>query len=490
VNSRALWLYGALIVVARLVLLPFNDLWFDEIFSYQLALMSPADILERTARDVHPPLYYWMLHPFAVHIGESPFWLRLPGALAGLAALALLADAARRWSSPRAGAIVLLLGGVSSCQAYFAAEARSYTLAAMGIAMTIWAVAMLRERRAAWAWGAWAAGLVIGCWSHNLASLAAPFLVIGTACVLHEWKLPIIVGGIAAALTMPWALSIAQQVGLMGEALTWMHRPTTGGLLLAATGYPLVLAATWEPRYMPLVAWYSVAVAAMLPALALPLRDDCDSHRRRAIGVLIVGTLFYLISAHVISHTIVRLVYPPRIALLTGLPLFLALGLALDSPGVSQRLRAALLAVLVSLPLYDSIRQLVVPSHPPTRRALRLAASELDPGEVLWIFVAGNNAVSESLFHTESLMRQGIRVPLRTLIEATELPHRPPRMLVGMFTGSAAVRAAFREPLVEWLRNNVVPHSTLAWRRDLGAGWEVLQLEDIRWERVPAFEMK
>ena len=39
-----------------------NELWFDESFSVAMATHSFAEIWDIGALDVHPVLYYWMLH--------------------------------------------------------------------------------------------------------------------------------------------------------------------------------------------------------------------------------------------------------------------------------------------------------------------------------------------------------------------------------------------------------------------------------------------
>ena len=46
-----------------------ESIWLDEAFSIQLAKYDPVEIIRKTARDVHPPLYYLLLH----------FWINLFG---------------------------------------------------------------------------------------------------------------------------------------------------------------------------------------------------------------------------------------------------------------------------------------------------------------------------------------------------------------------------------------------------------------------------
>ena len=36
-----------------------EDIWYDEVFSAGMMRYSYREIMEFTAKDVHPPLYYW-----------------------------------------------------------------------------------------------------------------------------------------------------------------------------------------------------------------------------------------------------------------------------------------------------------------------------------------------------------------------------------------------------------------------------------------------
>jgi predicted membrane-bound mannosyltransferase len=61
-----------------------QSLWSDEGNSLALAQVGLGEITVRTALDIHPPLYYWLLHGWIQVFGESeaPRALqRLPGVL-------------------------------------------------------------------------------------------------------------------------------------------------------------------------------------------------------------------------------------------------------------------------------------------------------------------------------------------------------------------------------------------------------------------------
>ncbi|MEM7032363.1 MAG: glycosyltransferase family 39 protein, partial [Chloroflexota bacterium] len=60
-----------------------QSLWSDEGNSYALIQAGFVDIANRTAFDIHPPLYYWLLKLWSVILGESVFALRSFSAVLG-----------------------------------------------------------------------------------------------------------------------------------------------------------------------------------------------------------------------------------------------------------------------------------------------------------------------------------------------------------------------------------------------------------------------
>lgn len=53
------------LILGRMAFFCFSsDIWYDEVFSVKVLSLSYTEITEFTARDVHPPLYYWYLKCF------------------------------------------------------------------------------------------------------------------------------------------------------------------------------------------------------------------------------------------------------------------------------------------------------------------------------------------------------------------------------------------------------------------------------------------
>jgi len=54
-----------------------TNIWFDESYSVAIARKSFGEIWEITSNDVHPPLYYWILHIIYLIFGTNILVFRL-----------------------------------------------------------------------------------------------------------------------------------------------------------------------------------------------------------------------------------------------------------------------------------------------------------------------------------------------------------------------------------------------------------------------------
>ncbi len=124
--------------------LRFNDLgsqsfWNDEGNSARLSERSLALIIEGTASDIHPPLYYIILRGWRELLGESEFGLRSFSAFAGILTVSATFALGRLIYSPRneprRTRLVLLgaafLAAVNPALIYYSQETRMYSLLAL-----------------------------------------------------------------------------------------------------------------------------------------------------------------------------------------------------------------------------------------------------------------------------------------------------------------------------------------------------------------------
>lgn len=112
------------------VSLVFNhNIWTDEAFTLQLLRENIGGMIDGTARDVHPPLYYLYAKVFQVVFGESLLVQKIAAVIPMTATLALGATVIRREFGDRASVLFLLFLGCIPCSMEFSVQVRMYSLA-------------------------------------------------------------------------------------------------------------------------------------------------------------------------------------------------------------------------------------------------------------------------------------------------------------------------------------------------------------------------
>ncbi len=97
-------------------------------FSIAMARASLTDSIAWTAQDVHPPLYYHLLHFWIRLCGDTALATRFFSLLVSVASIPLFYLLARRAMNSTAGLVVALLATVSPFCIYYAQETRMYAL--------------------------------------------------------------------------------------------------------------------------------------------------------------------------------------------------------------------------------------------------------------------------------------------------------------------------------------------------------------------------
>ena len=133
------YLLLALTMALRFYRLGAQSLWSDEGNSLALARAGLAEIAARTALDIHPPLYYWLLKGWLAMLGQSEFAARSLSAGLGVLLAAMVYRLGRRLFGRRAGRAAMFAAAVSPFQVYYAQEARMYMLLALLGTASVWA---------------------------------------------------------------------------------------------------------------------------------------------------------------------------------------------------------------------------------------------------------------------------------------------------------------------------------------------------------------
>jgi hypothetical protein len=106
------------LIFKNLNLIPIDPNYYDGSDEEGTVIASP---------DLHPPLYFLMMHLWIGVAGRSEFALRFPSVVAATLTLPLLYALARRLLSAEAGLWAALLGALSPFYLWYAQEARMYT---------------------------------------------------------------------------------------------------------------------------------------------------------------------------------------------------------------------------------------------------------------------------------------------------------------------------------------------------------------------------
>jgi len=228
-KRRGIWIALVLILLLaaglRFYRITGQSLWNDEGTSAALALRDLATISRDAGHDIHPPMYYWLLHVWVEVWGNGELALRSLSALLGIALVGLVFLIGESLFGAEVGLLAAFFSATSPFQVYYSQETRMYMLlAALGALGTYALIRLLRaehEGRFPMGWAvAYGIAVVLGLYTHysfpllwgiwNLAYLAFWLWKRGGAKPLLRWGALQVA---AFALYLPWLPTGLRQIG-------------------------------------------------------------------------------------------------------------------------------------------------------------------------------------------------------------------------------------------------------------------------------------
>ncbi len=263
-----------------------HNIWWDEAASVLVARMSLLEGIQWTVRDVHPPLYFWILKVWRLIAGESPEAYRFPAALLGTLAVPLTYRLARTAATQRVALFAAGLLAVNRLHVEMSQEARMYTLVTvLSIAATLLFVTILT--RGGRAWSHWAAyGTIVAVGLHTLYSFGLVPLTLTLACagwllwqLLNRrpppWRVAVgwcVTNALVLLSFVPWLLLFLNSPRPLPAAGTVID--LTLWLRAVLTAMAFGISAHLDP-------WTPVTVAVLV-ALVLPIVVRVAAARRSA----------------------------------------------------------------------------------------------------------------------------------------------------------------------------------------------------------------
>ncbi len=373
----------------RLIRLGEPSLWHDEAISALLALHDPIQIIGLTAQDVHPPLYYLLLHAWLV-FGQDEFALRLLSALASTLTVPVIYSWGHElfrehWGERRARQIGLLAATLfvfAPFQLAYAQEARMYSLFVLLCTTSSWLLVRARRSDHPRAWILYALVIAAALYTDYFAVfviaahglwlwLHAPGQL--TAALKH-WAAAML---LCLILFAPWLLTFITQARAVAAGY-WVAPPTILNPLIslhlflvghALPGVPLTIIGLF----------LSLTIVGIIISVLL---RAARAETMPALVFLLLAVFLPVGATFIISQ--VRSIYLDRALLFTAPPLYLLVAWTAQSirPSVMGR---AMLAALVLMMIVGQAAYHLDPSFtkPPVRMVADLLREEVEPGDIV-----------------------------------------------------------------------------------------------------------
>jgi mannosyltransferase len=347
--------------VLRMAGIQSRALWYDEAFAVLYAALSPERIVYGTvtavegagAADVHPLLYYLLLHGWMGLTGQSPLAVRFLSVALGMLTVALLWRLAAWCFDRRTGLAVGLLAAVNPFHVAYSQEARMYALLGLAAVTTAWALlraleAGAEERSvvchrsfAPWRWWVlYAVAAALTLYAHNL----GPFFLLALnllAVSRRRWRrrlLPLALADLAAlVLFLPWLARVFPgQVAFVGQGY-WLAPPGAEEVVRAAM---LPVLTFYEPAPLWVLGLGLFTSALLLALIALAVWRA----RSRAGWFLVLCWTPILL---LLLASLWRPLYLERALLPSALSYLVAVGWLLARGRLPRPLRLGLVTLLV-----------------------------------------------------------------------------------------------------------------------------------------------
>jgi len=353
--AREHWLLPILLLAAaaRFYDLTAAAIWGDEGSSLRLARYSLGEIWHHAAFDVHPPLYFMLLHGWIELFGDGIFAIRSLSALAGIAAVGMGVWLVDRLATRRAAILAGLLLALLPTAVRYSQEVRMYSLLGLLlIAATLTLVYWIRRPQRHRYLVVYALLMTAAFYTHYFAVLAAlcHWIYLGVIRFQRGYRLRHIqrpawwlANLLIAVLYLPWLPNL---LGLMQH----MEQLKVGGDVgwedpVTLTSLPSMIW-TWliqdDGEHLPWLVFGAMPMTLLVLAAVAVLRDRSVS-RGSVLLALYTGLPLLLVFA--VSFITPLFIERYLTAYALGLPLLAAL--AIDR--LYSRVRILAVAVLVSL---------------------------------------------------------------------------------------------------------------------------------------------
>lgn len=406
---------GVVALALRLYGLADKPLWLDEVATLHRATIGFSAMIADALHSKHYPTYFallWLVAKF----GVSTWLLRLPSAIFGAIATALVVAIGREADKPRTGIAAGLLLAFSPFDVQYGQEARSYTLVATLILIALWGLVRLARQTTArepqpsarGAWFAYGGGTLAALCVLNV---AMPWLVASNiAAAAIAWRARERRG----AFLRRWALTQAVILALWLPALVAVLYGSKGAVLEGpGWALPEKWATLWSiigPVYLDRISAFITfdVLPAAVPGLSLAIAGlaayGAWRLRHRPHALIVIGCAACVLPLLLLLVSRVTPVLVPRYFAWSAAPFFILAGAGIARLTAWRYVAALAAFVLVALinlePYYHA------ETKPRWDLAVARLAAETQPGDVVLFNSWGAYYVATAAFAKPSGLDQ------------------------------------------------------------------------------------
>ncbi|HSX41508.1 MAG TPA: glycosyltransferase family 39 protein [Candidatus Saccharimonadales bacterium] len=358
-----------------------SSIWHDEGYTMMLAPMGPIEILARTGRDVHPPLYYEALHYWMLAFGNSEVAARGFSAVLMLGVIVVGYLLMRQLFGELTGRLSALTLTFAPFLVRYSQEARMYGMVAFLIILATYLLILaVKQRRWVW-WLGYAIVLAAALYTHYYSIFMIPVHWIymlarsrksGDGLKNPRWW---VANFVAAGLFLPW-LPVAYAQFSRVQASFWI---------------PKVSAATLPNTIMQFFTFnnlgqipvnFKVVLTLIFVGLAFSLIVQLKKQRT---GALLMVTYAFFGPTVVAILSYKRPIYVDRYFVFAAVAFYCLLGLII---GLSwpwrNRPRLQISSIAVLLVIFGfGIRNVYVSSNHQMRDIAAIVNDQYQPGDAI-----------------------------------------------------------------------------------------------------------
>lgn len=393
-----------------------EDIWFDESYSVAIANHSFSEIWTITGNDVHPPLYYWMLHIIELIFGSNVIIYRLFSVLA-IAILGIIGYThIRKDFGEKVGILYSFLTFFLPVMSTYSQEVRMYSWACLFVTiMSIYGYRIYRlikenkgkEKEETWKKTQLKNVIIFGifsifcCYTHYY-SLVTAFVVNLVLLIYliknrkesaNVFRNFIILGIIQVALYIPWLFYLVGQMQHVGGGF-WITLGLSTAVEVPSFQFRRQLDTVFSFNAQTIIA----LVASILMYIYIAFRIYKAKKNKEEIkpGILAIGLYVTIILLMLIMSLIQPILFSRYLLVLTGPYIFfLAYFMAKESKKI---VTAVICLIILVLGTISNIENININYDESNMKQIEYLRENIKPEDIIVYSNIGNGGVIAAFF--------------------------------------------------------------------------------------------